>query len=62
MLVSKDITVHEVVECANANEPVKKYSNFSLVDYNEYVPVPISESEDSIASYIKIKLDEYKNY
>lgn len=58
MLVSKDITVHEVVECANANEPVKKYSNFSLVDYNEYVPVPISESEDSIASYIKIKLDE----
>lgn len=58
MLESKNITVHEIIECANANEPVKNYSNFNLVDYNEYFPVPVSDTNEPMAIYIKIKLDE----
>lgn len=58
MLKSKNITIHEIVECANANEPVKHYSNFNLVEYNEYVPVPVSDSTEPMSSYIKIHLEE----
>lgn len=58
MIKSKNITIHEIVECANANEPVKHYSNFNLVEFNEYVPVPVSDSTEPMSSYIKIHLDE----
>lgn len=57
ILKTKNFTIDKIIDCANSNESIKHYSNYNLVDYNEYVPVPISESKEP-AIYIKIKLEK----
>lgn len=65
MLKSKGLTVHDIVETANANEEVKHYSNFNQVPENEYCSLSVSDitksntsDDDNITGYIKVKLNE----
>lgn len=60
MLESKNLSIHDIVEFANSNDPVKTYSNFDSVEYNEYVAPPLSASGEGSEQkvYIKINLDE----
>lgn len=57
MINKSNFTIDEIVEYANANIAVKHFANFNSVDYNEYVPIPISDCTDEAKIYIKIKLD-----
>lgn len=60
MLDKKNISIDEVVEYANSNNPVKHFSNFNNVEYNEYVPIPVSEVSETAKTYVKIKLENNK--
>ena len=57
MLNKKNISISEVIECANSNTSVKHFANFNSVEYNEYVPIPVSDATEQVKIYIKIKLE-----
>lgn len=62
-LFNRNLSVEDLINYANENINIKKYSNYELIDYNEYVPIPllneIEKSEEDIPNiYIKFKLDK----
>lgn len=57
MLDKKNISIDEIVECANSNHSVKHFTNFNNAEYNEYVPIPVSDATEDIKTYVKIKLE-----
>lgn len=58
MLDKKNLTIDEIVDCANANTSVKHFSNFNNIEYNEYTPIPVSDVTEKVKTYIKIKLEK----
>ena len=57
MLENRNISIDEVVSCANDNTAVKHFANFNNIGYNEYSPIPVSDATEKVKTYIKIKLD-----
>lgn len=57
MLDKKNLTIDEIVDCANANTAVKHFANFNNIEYNEYSPIPVSDATEEVKTYIKIKLE-----
>lgn len=60
ILIISNLDIQKLVDTANQNAPVNHYSNFNLLDFNEYstIPVSIDNTDNNTRIYIKIRLEE----
>lgn len=56
-LMDKKIPLKEIVDLANENKPVSKYSNYNNAEFNEYSFVPDDIASENGLVYIKLRLD-----